>query len=242
MIPAALALAAGLAAGTAAAESTQEQAFRAMLDADWARAIELWEQVDGQRAQDYLQQAKAELQHQQTLAFLNDALSARAKEDWAAADAAYRKALTISLHLKAAHQGRKQIAPYIEAFRRLNALKLPEGLYDKVIQARVKEWLAYISKEKLNDRKLAKARLEIANALELAQVPVSLTLTSDNQSDLEIYGIGKLGRLERQTLQLVPGDYIVVASRAGYRDARATLKVRPGKVITLDLKCTESIQ
>jgi len=231
-----------LAAGTAAAESLQERALRSMLDADWAQAAKLWAQVDGQRARDYLQQARAELQFQQTRALLSEAIAAQRQEDWQAADTAYLKALAVSPHLKAAHQGRGQVALYIKAHRRLDELKLPDGLYDKVIRARAKEWLAFVKEKKLNDRKITKTRTDLAAALKLAQAPVSLVLTSDNQSDIEIYGVGKLGRLERQTLQLVPGDYIVVASRPGYRDARATLKVRPGKPTTLDIRCTESIQ
>ncbi len=237
-----LALAVGLAAGTAAAENLQERALRATLDADWARAAKLWAQVDGQRARDYLQQARAELQFQQTRPLLNEASAAQQREDWQAADTAYLKALAISPYLKAAHQGREQVTLYIEAHRRLDALKLPDGLYDKVIRARAKEWIAYVREKKLNDRKIAKALTDLVATLKLVQVPVSLVLTSDNQSDIEIYGVGKLGRLERQTMQLVPGDYIVVASRPGYRDARATLKVRPGKPTTLDIRCTESIQ
>lgn len=213
-----------------------------MLDEDWARAAQLWAQVDGQRARDYLQQARAELQFQQTRPLLGEALAARQREDWAAADTAYLKVLAISPHLRAAHRGREQVALYIEAHRRLDALKLPDGLYDKVIRARAQEWLAYVREKKLDDRKVAKARLDLSAALELARTPVSLVLTSDNQSEIEIYGVGKLGRLEHQTMQLVPGNYIVVASRPGYRDARATLKVRPGKTITLDIRCTESIQ
>ena len=224
------------------AEGIQDRALRAMLDSDWARAVELWAEVDGQRAREYFHQARAELQLQQTRPLLNEALAARQKEDWAAADAAYRKALALSPHLKSVHQGRRQVALYIEAHQRLDALKLPDGLYDKVIRARAKEWLAFVQEKKLNDRKIAKIRTELAEALKLAQIPVSLILTSDNQSEVEIYGVGKLGRLERQALKLVPGDYIVVANRPGYRDARAVLQVRPGKAITLDIRCTESIR
>ena len=122
MIPTALVLAAGLAAGTATAESIQDRALRAMLDSDWARAVELWAEVDGQRAREYLQQARAELQFQRTRSLLDEARAARQKEDWAAADTAYLKALTISPHLKSAHQGREQVTVYIEAYRRLDAL------------------------------------------------------------------------------------------------------------------------
>lgn len=213
-----------------------------MLDSDWARAVELWAKVDGRRAREYLQQARAELQFQQTRPLLDDARAARQKEDWAAADAAYLKTLAVSPHLKSAHQGRRQVALYIEAHRRLDALKLPDGLYDKVIRARAKEWLSFVREKQLDDRKINKAHTGLVEALKLAQIPVSLVLTSDNQSEIEIYGVGKLGRLKRQTLKLVPGDYIVVANRAGYRDARATLNVRPGKALTLDIRCTESIR
>lgn len=213
-----------------------------MLDSDWARAVELWAEVDGKRAREYLQQARAELQFQRTRSLLDKARAAQQKEDWTAADTAYLKALAISPHLKSAHQGRQQVALYIEAYRRLDALKLPDGLYDKVIRARAKEWLAFVQEKQLKDQKIDKARVELVEALKLAQTPVSLILTSDNQSEVEIYGVGKLGRLERQALKLVPGDYIAVANRSGYRDAREVLKVRPGRSITLDIRCTEPIR
>ena len=237
-----LVLAAGLVAGTAVGKDVQEEALRATLDAKWAQATALWAQVEGPRARQYLQQARSELQHERTQPLLNEALSVQQEEDWAAADLAYLKALTVSPHLKAAHQGRGKIAAYLEAHRRLAALNLPDGLYERVVQARAKEWLAYLDENRLNDRKLAKARTDLVASLRLAQAPVTVTLTSDGQSELDIYGVGKLGRLERQTLQLAPGDYIAVATRAGFRDARATLRVRPREAITLDLRCTESIR
>ncbi len=240
--PLALALAAALAAGDAAGESVRDQAFRATLDEDWALAARLWARVDGPRAQDYLLQARTELQFQKARPLLGQARAAREREDWAAADASYLKAQAASPRNKEAHDGRARVAPYLEAHRRLAALNLPDGLYDKVGRARAREWLAFLKERKLEDRKITAARAETAATLQLAESPVSVTLTSDGRSRVEIYGIGEIGPLERQVLRLRPGDYIVVASRPGYRDARAALRVRPGESPVLDIRCAEKIR
>ena len=237
----ALALSVGLAAGSVAAESDRDLAFRATLDQNWTQAAALWAKVDGPRARQYRQQAETELRLQQARAFVDKAGAARKQEDWAAADAAYQKALGIARHLRAAIHGREQVAPYIEAHRQLAALKVSEGLFDRVLRARAKEWLAFVDKRKLSDRKIAHARQQVVDAIQLAQVKVPLTLTSDNTSKIEIYGVGALGQIDRQVLELLPGDYIAVASRPGFRDVRATLNVRPGKRLTIDLRCTEPV-
>lgn len=236
-------LAAALAAGLAgAAEGVREQAFRAMLEGDWEQAAKHWAQTDGDRAAAYLQQAQAEWRQQRARQLVRQAAEARETEDWAAADALYLKALAVSPYMKAAQQERAKVAPYVAAHRELAELKVEEGLYDAVARARARQWLARLDREKLRDRRLEQARRDLATAFKLAETPVPLTLTSDGLSQLEIYGVGQLGQLERETLQLLPGDYVAVASRPGFRDVQATLRVRPGGSLTADLRCTESIR
>lgn len=236
-------LAAALAAGLAgAAEGVREQAFRAMLEGDWEQAAKHWAQVGGDRAAAYQQQAQAEWRQRQARQLMEQAAKARQTEDWAAADALYLKALTVSPYMKAAQQERAKVAPYVAAHRELGELKIEEGLYDAVARARARQWLARLDRQGLRDRRLEQARRELATAFKRAETPVPLTLTSDGLSQLEIYGVGQLGQLERETLQLLPGDYVAVASRPGFRDVQMTLRVRPGESLTADLRCTESIR
>ena len=231
------------AAGAAAAADLREQALAATAAEDWERAAELWAQIpDAPRATAYLSQAWSELRHRQAQPLLAEARRLEQAHDWGGADTAWRRALAADPGLKSAHQGRARAAPYLAALRELARLREAENPFDPTILKRIRHWLAGLEERGLRDPQLAAAARELAELLAAAKVPVALTLTSDGESELEIYGVGKLGRVARETLRLPPGDYTAVASRPGYRDVQARLQLRPGQPLERDLRCTESIR
>ncbi len=235
-------VAALMAVAPAWSADTREQALRAMAAADWAQAVQAWRQAEGPGLAGYRSQVQAELQYQQVEPLLAAAQAARQRENWQAADDAYRKVLAADNYVKTAHQGRAQIRPYLIAHRELAALRAAGNPYDPVLQARIQQWLTRLDTHKLKDRKLLAARQEFSALLKAAKIPVQLTLTSDGKSDLEIYGVGRLGRVTRKVLSLPPGDYTAIASRPGFRDARTKIKLRPGQAVTHDMRCTEPIR
>ena len=237
-----LALAA-LPPGASVADSpVSEAALAAMARGDWAGAVRMLETLDGERARAYRSQARAELQYEQTRPYLQQAEQALREQDWQGADAAYGRVLELVPYLATAQKGRAQVKPYLDAHQQLAALKLEEGLFDPVLRARARDWLTFVQTQRLSDRKINQAVSELPGIFERAETPVLLTLTSDGESEVEIYGLGKLGRLQQQTLKLVPGDYVAVAFRPGYRDERKVLRVRPDETLSLDIRCTELIQ
>ena len=232
-----------LAAAAAGAADLRGQALAATAAGDWERAAALWQQIkDEPRAAAYLSQARAELRHRQTRPLLAEALRLEQAQDWRGADAAWRRALAADPELKRAHQGRARAAPYLAAGRELARLRAAENPYDPAILQRIRQWLAELEARGLRDPQLARGAQELHALLAAAKVPVALTLTSDGESELEIYGVGRLGRIARRTLQLPPGDYTAVASRPGYRDVQARLQLRPGRPLEHDLRCTETIR
>ena len=232
-----------LAAAAAGAADLRGRALAAAAAGDWERAAELWAQVaDDPRAAAYLSQARAELRHRQARPLLAEALRLEQAQDWRGADAAWRRALAADPELKSAHQGRARAAPYLAAARELARLRAAENPYDPAVLQRIRQWLADLEARGLRAPQLAKAAGELTALLAAAKTPVALTLTSDGESELEIYGVGRLGRVARKTLQLPPGDYTAVASRPGYRDVQARLRLRPGRPLERDLRCTESIR
>lgn len=75
-----------------------------------------------------------------------------------------------------------------------------------------------------------------------ATTPQNVILQSDGLTQVSIYHVGRLGQFTQQQLELRPGVYTVVGSRAGYRDVRQTLTVKPGSNQTsLDIRCEEPI-
>ena len=90
------------------------------------------------------------------------------------------------------------------------------------------------------------ARLPVlTRILSHARRELTLTLTSDAQTTITVLRLGKDGRLGQITetsLTLFPGRYVVVGSRAGYKDVRHELTLStdtPNRMLTV--VCEEPI-
>ncbi len=69
----------------------------------------------------------------------------------------------------------------------------------------------------------------LARLLAAAAQPVRVWLMSDDETDVTVFQVGRLGSFQRRALDLRPGTYTVVGTRAGYRDVRRKLIVPPGE-------------
>jgi hypothetical protein len=68
--------------------------------------------------------------------------------------------------------------------------------------------------------------------------PVHLSLVSDNVTEIEIPEIGSFGTFARREIDLKPGKYTVIGTRAGYREVRRDVTVAPGQdVQTINVRC-----
>ena len=83
---------------------------------------------------------------------------------------------------------------------------------------------------------------KLAELITIAQTPVQVRLESDNETNVVVYKIGRLGRFTAHDLELRPGTYTIVGTRDGYRDVRHTLMViagrTPGPVL---IRCEDKI-
>ena len=67
-------------------------------------------------------------------------------------------------------------------------------------------------------------------------------MTSDGQTDVAIYHVGRFGRFLSQQLELRPGSYVAVGKRSGYRDVRREFSVLPGQPpVSFDIRCQEPV-
>lgn len=57
---------------------------------------------------------------------------------------------------------------------------------------------------------------------------VHVALLSDDRTRVQIARIGWLGRFWHRDIDLLPGEYTVIGTRAGYREVRRTVTVEPG--------------
>jgi len=71
---------------------------------------------------------------------------------------------------------------------------------------------------------------------------VHLALVSDNETEVEIQEIGSFGTFARRDIDLKPGRYTVIGTRAGYRAVRRDVTVAPGESAqTISVRCQEPI-
>jgi hypothetical protein len=75
-----------------------------------------------------------------------------------------------------------------------------------------------------------------------ARTPVSVTLTSDNATEVNLYRVGRQGKFTSRQVTLRPGHYVVVGTRPGYRDVRVEFTLTAGGTApTVQVQCTEPI-
>jgi len=90
--------------------------------------------------------------------------------------------------------------------------------------------------------RLSGQRDELSRLLKRAATPLTVSLVSDNMTDVSIYKIGKLGSFETRQLDLRPGIYVAVGSRPGYRDVRLEFRVAPEiELQPVVVRCEEAI-
>jgi serine/threonine protein kinase len=71
---------------------------------------------------------------------------------------------------------------------------------------------------------------------------VHLALISDNETEVEIEEIGSFGTFAKREIDLKPGRYTVIGTRAGYRAVRRDVTVTPGQdAQTISVRCEEPI-
>lgn len=90
--------------------------------------------------------------------------------------------------------------------------------------------------------KLQRQIEQLIAVIERARVAIDVPVISDNQTEVTVYRVAKLGTFKEMRVQLVPGRYIIVGTRQGYRDVRVELIVEAtGEIQPLDISCTEQI-
>jgi hypothetical protein len=71
---------------------------------------------------------------------------------------------------------------------------------------------------------------------------ISLTIKSDNETDVIIFKVAKFGKIKEKIIQLRPGKYTIVGSKMGYRDYRKIINVTASdQNIMINVLCREKI-
>ena len=167
---------------------------------------------------------------------------ARKNEDWRGAERASRAALAIDAGLLFAQRGLEQARGRARLDARMQEL-LADALNTPHMRRLALEALeaARALGEDAGAR-LATQRAELAGKLEAMSRPISVIFVSDKLTRVTLLRVAQLGRFERTSLSLLPGEYTALGQRAGYRDVRRTFTVQPGvSPAPVSVRCEEAI-
>ena len=164
-------------------------------------------------------------------------------EDWDAAAALYEKALAAEPGAAFAREGLVHARERIQLHGQLDHyLAEPARLFSAEPLANARRVLAAAGEAPAGEARLAQKIAALTRHVSQASAPVPITLRSDGETEVVIYRVGRLGRFQEQRVELKPGTYTVVGSRAGYRDVRQVFTLHPGAPPpALLIRCEEPI-
>jgi len=164
-------------------------------------------------------------------------------ENWGGAINVYKRTLAIDASAGFAVEGRNKAEARLELNQQFDHyLKNPGRLYDTEPLANAEQLLAAASSAPADEPKLAKKIANLQQLVSQAGTPLTVSLSSDGETDVSIYHVGQLGTFTSRQIELLPGDYTVVGTRYGYRDVLKKLAVIPGKKgVSLIITCEEII-
>lgn len=174
---------------------------------------------------------------------LAQAHTAESAERWQEAVTQYQRALVIDATLVDARRalglaaGRARLDAELEQL-----IAHPERAFSDAVYAAGRNTLQQAQAVPAPGPALSAQINRVSALLEQAATPVNVTLRSDNLTMVTVYRVGQLGSFTQRALQLKPGRYVVVGSRAGYRDVRREFNVSPGAAEpALLIQCVEPI-
>lgn len=238
--PASSAAAAGVqrlmqAAASEAYESQMARGFAAQAARDSATARTAFEAALRARPGDSqagaaLAQAEADLKLAGLAGLQSEARELERAERWSEAARRYDELLARDPNLADARAGRERASRRATLDERLEReLRNADRFNDDAVLAAARAVLDSARAVPEPGPVLARQVAALDALLAAAMQPVSVTIESDNLTEVTLFKVGRLGAFAAKTLELRPGAYTAVGSRPGYRDVRRSFRVAPGQ-------------
>ena len=164
-------------------------------------------------------------------------------QDWSNAVNSYQQLLALIPSSASAQQGLQRNQEREDILSRLtNHIDNKLRLSSDSVANDAKQLLNKIESLENPGSKIEQGALTLQELLLLANKPISITLQSDNQTDVAIYKVGKFGKFTSREVELKPGKYTIVGSRSGFRDVRKVITIMAEMTdTTVQVRCEEPI-
>lgn len=198
---------------------------------------------DSPEPADGLEQVKIAVRRQRIDEHREAAQQYARQEEWSKVIEEYEAILDLDETLVFASNGLNRARSRLALDRRLERyLAQPTLLASDEELARAREALVEATRVDQAGPELEEQIDRLSHYISVARIPVSVELRSDNKTDVTVYQVGNLGRIESESLKLLPGSYTIVGKRRGYRDVEYELNLIGGKPVEpVYIACTEKI-
>lgn len=219
-------------ASEAAFQSAMSEGLQALGAKDFSGARAAFERAETIRpgaseAAEAIAQTK-EGERLETIARRREAARAYERDEaWRKAEAEYRAVLAIDPTIRFAIDGAAHAQRRAELHENIDfQLAHSERLSDAAALEEASGLLQEASKTEPSGPALERKVAALDELVRTYSTHVEVQLLSDNETEVIVYRVGRLGKFDRRALELRPGTYTVVGSREGYRDVRRELVVR----------------
>ncbi len=174
---------------------------------------------------------------------LADAERAVVRDDWRGALRAFERAAAADPRDGRAAQGRDMAARIVAARRAVDDfLARPHRLSDPSVAAAARRTLDGLAVPAALSPRLETRGGDLERAIEAMRTPVRVLVLSDDNTDIGIRGVGRLGRVRERVVELRPGTHVFEGRRRGYRSKLVEATVAGGTSLAkVRIVCDERI-
>jgi len=172
-----------------------------------------------------------------------EAQSLEQDEHWEAVVKTYEEILKVDNTLSFASEGLQRGRQMTALHKQLDEMIAePDRLSNPSVMQKATMLVVNITTRQDVGSRLSEQRDELSRLLKRAATPLAVPIISDNVTDVTIYKVGRLGNFMRKEINLRPGTYVAVGSRAGFRDVRLEFRVAPEiEMEPVIVQCEEQI-
>ena len=172
-----------------------------------------------------------------------EALAHDGAEEWEVSIVVYQEILRIDADLQFAQEGLSRVRSRAALHAQLQAyIDDPDNLSDPSNMQNATRLLLDLALVEPMGPRLEDQKKELSRLLKRAATPLPVRLISDNLTEVSVFKVGRFGTFANRQLELLPGNYVAVGIRPGYRDVRVEFRVAPEvDMVPIVVQCEEQI-